>query len=66
MSIAFDTDLPKYVDQEDMNRKRKYGSAIYLPKYGYAIEVFQEETALGGEDLEGGSSWPSLNLLLTG
>jgi hypothetical protein len=60
MSIIFDTDLPKYVDEEDMNRECKYGSAIYLPKYGYAIEAFQEETALDADDLEGDGFWSSL------
>jgi hypothetical protein len=59
MSIIFDTDLPKYIDEEDMNRECKYGSAIYLPKYGYAIEAFQDQTALDADDLDGNGFWSS-------
>jgi len=57
MTIIFDEDLHKYIDEEDMNRQFKWGGAIYLPK-GYGISAMQY--ALDEDELTGDGFWSSL------
>ena len=49
MSFIFDEDMYKYVDEEDLNRQFKWGSAIYLPR-GYALDEIQRKDEIDLED----------------
>ena len=59
MSIIFEEDLHKYIDEEDIQRQSKWGGAIYLPK-GYALNEFKEQYALDEDELTGDGFWSSL------
>ena len=50
MSFVFDEDMYKYVDEEDLNRQFKWGSAIYLPR-GYALDEIQRKEEIDLEAL---------------